>query len=197
MPCHTQMAAGRDSSFAADVLPSAWTTERLKKFLKEKGIPVSGLKHKLITKAFKELQVENSVNFEVLPQTDWCKELPKISEDLVCKYLSKLGGYTKNFRTGVRLCQCGHVYDIESKCSNFNVRNSSQRHQHFLVDVEVVRTYPNCLNPSSYIQYHGTSLTVPEVFYAGSILYSCTWFQRHCAPFLHLSCFYAKHFYSP
>ena len=32
----------------------------------------------------------------------------------MCKYLKKLGGYTKNFRTGVRLCQCGHVYDIET-----------------------------------------------------------------------------------
>ena len=55
-----------------------------------------------------------SVSFEVLPKTGWCKELPKISEDLACKYLRKLGGYTKNFRTGVRLCQCGHVYDIET-----------------------------------------------------------------------------------
>ena len=115
------MAAGSYSSFAADVLPSAWTTERLKKFLKEKGIPVSGLKHDLVTKAndfietealeseldvkaFKELQVVLSVSFEVLPKTGWCKELPKISEDLACKYLRKLGGYTKNFRTGVRLC---------------------------------------------------------------------------------------------
>ena len=34
------MVAVSDSSFAVDVLPSAWTTERLKKFLlKEKDIP--------------------------------------------------------------------------------------------------------------------------------------------------------------
>ena len=118
------MAAGSDSSFAADVLPSAWTTERLKKFVKEKGILVSGLKHELVMKAnnfietealeseldvktFKDLQVVQSVSFEVLPKTGWRKELPKISEDLACKYLRKLGGYTKNFRTGVRLCQVG------------------------------------------------------------------------------------------
>ena len=80
------MAAGSDSSFPADVLPSAWTTERLKKFLEENGIPVSGLKHELVTKAndfietealeseldvkaFKELQVVQSVSFEVLPKT--------------------------------------------------------------------------------------------------------------------------------
>ena len=48
---HMKMAVGCDSSLAADVLPSAWTTEWLKKFLKEKGIPVSGLKHELIQKA--------------------------------------------------------------------------------------------------------------------------------------------------
>ena len=27
--------------------------------------------------------------------------------------MKKLRGYTKNFRTGVRLCQCGHVYEME------------------------------------------------------------------------------------
>ena len=27
-------------------------------------------------------------------------------------YLRKKGGYTKNYRTGIRLCQCGHLYDI-------------------------------------------------------------------------------------
>ena len=85
------------------MLPSAWTTERLKKFLK--GIPVSGLKHELVTKVndfietealeseldvkeLKELQLVQSVSFEVLPSTGWCKELPKVGEDLACKDLS-------------------------------------------------------------------------------------------------------------
>ena len=35
-----------------------WTTERLKKFLKEKGIPVSGLKHELVTKANDFIETE-------------------------------------------------------------------------------------------------------------------------------------------
>ena len=41
---------------------SAWTTERLKKLLKEKGIPVSGLKHELVTKVndFTETEVVGS-----------------------------------------------------------------------------------------------------------------------------------------
>ena len=34
-------------------------------------------------------------------------------EDVAADYLKKKGGYTKNFRTGVRLCQCGHLYDVE------------------------------------------------------------------------------------
>ena len=46
-----KMAAGTDSSFAIDVLLFAWTTEQLKHFLRQMGITVSGLKHKLITKA--------------------------------------------------------------------------------------------------------------------------------------------------
>ena len=92
------MVAGSNSSFAVDVLLSAQTTERLKKFLKEKGIPVSGLKHELFTKAsnfigtaglvseldvkaFRELQVKQSVSFKVLRRTGWCKELLKISEN--------------------------------------------------------------------------------------------------------------------
>ena len=66
-------------------------------------------------KVFKELQVKQSVSFEVLPKTGLCKELPKISEDLACKFLRELGGYAKLcFRTGVRLCQCGHVYDLKT-----------------------------------------------------------------------------------
>ena len=32
-------------------------------------------------KAFRELQVEQSVSFEVIRKTGWCKELLKISED--------------------------------------------------------------------------------------------------------------------
>lgn len=40
--------------------------------------------------------------------------MAKISKEIACQYLKKLRGYTKNFKTGVRLCQCEHVYDIEN-----------------------------------------------------------------------------------
>ena len=36
-----------------------------------------------------------------------------ISADAVKEYPQKKGGYTKNYRTGVRLSQCGHLYDLE------------------------------------------------------------------------------------
>jgi len=40
------------------------------------------------------------------------ENLPFIRE-VAADYLKKKGGYTKNFRTGVRSCQCGHLYDVE------------------------------------------------------------------------------------
>ena len=52
------MAARSDSTFAADVLPSTWTTEQLKEYLREKGMPVSGLKHELITRANDFIETE-------------------------------------------------------------------------------------------------------------------------------------------
>ena len=46
--------------------------------------------------------------------TNWITEgFPVILESKVTVYLKSRSGYTKNFRTGVRLCQCGHLYDLE------------------------------------------------------------------------------------
>ena len=51
---------------------------------------------------------------ESLPAGPWKKDsLPLIKEEDALNYLKRKGGYTKNYRTGVRLCQCGHLYDIE------------------------------------------------------------------------------------
>ena len=41
------------------------------------------------------------------------EKLPLIREEVAADYLKKKGGYTKNFRTGVCLCQCGNLYDVE------------------------------------------------------------------------------------
>ena len=46
--------------------------------------------------------------------TDWATEgFPVILETQVTAYLKAKGGYTKIFHTGVRLCQCSHLYDVE------------------------------------------------------------------------------------
>ena len=88
-------------------------TERLKKFLKEKGIPVSGLKHELITKVNNSIQIEalgSDLDVKCFQRLVGAKSCPK-SVRIWCAstYLRKPGGYTKIFQTGVRLCQCGHV----------------------------------------------------------------------------------------
>jgi len=53
--------------------------------------------------------------FNDLPDaTNWITEgFPVILESKVMVYLKSRSGYTKNFCTGVRLCQCGHLYDLE------------------------------------------------------------------------------------
>ena len=38
---------------------------------------------------------------------------PVITESAVSTYLKARSGFTKNYRTGVRLCQCGHIFDLE------------------------------------------------------------------------------------
>ena len=36
-----------------------------------------------------------------------------ILENVVTIYLNNRSGYAKNFCTGVRLCQCGHLFELE------------------------------------------------------------------------------------
>ncbi len=109
-----------------------WTVEQLKDVVRDRRLPVSGTKAELITRvgacydteffeseleveAFQEFISGNSVpKFDCLPVGMWTKEkLPLVQEGVVINYLKKKGGYTKNLRTGVRLCQCGHLYEIE------------------------------------------------------------------------------------
>ena len=74
------MSASSNSSFTTDTLLSAWSTEWLKKFLKE-DIPVSGLKHKLIMKA------NNFIESEALESELDVKTFNELQvEDLACKY---------------------------------------------------------------------------------------------------------------
>ena len=111
--------------------PGLWTVEQLKIYLKEKELPVSGRKNELVKRfgdfqeaealqaelgavAFQNLSVPAALPFESLPNSGWSiGELPQVTEERDIAYLKRLGGFMKNYRTGVRLCQCGHIYDIE------------------------------------------------------------------------------------
>ena len=61
-------------------------------------------------------------SFMELPNEGWSEDdFPLVTESSVTSYLKAKEGYTKNFRTGVRLCQCGHVFSLEmAKCGNFS-----------------------------------------------------------------------------
>ena len=113
---------------------SLWTVDKLKEFLKEKGLSTTGKKSELVRRvsdfieteeleselgvvAFSDLLVEKPIAFEELPSSNWSKTgLPEDSEERVCTYLKHMWAYTKNYCTGVRPCQCGHVCDIDSTC---------------------------------------------------------------------------------
>ena len=75
----------------------------------------------LDAKTFQQFHSNSVVvpSFDSLPEGPWCKEnFPVVKEQDVMDYLKSKGGYTKNYRTGVRLCQCGNLYDIEMCLSN-------------------------------------------------------------------------------
>ena len=107
--------------------------DKLKQFLRENHLPLSGNKVELLGRVkdclditffeaelnvqpFEQFNSEEVAvpSFESLPVGLWSKEnFPVVSKNLVEHYLRYKGDYTKNYRTGVRLCQCGHLYDLE------------------------------------------------------------------------------------
>ena len=117
---------GQWSSF----LPSLVTVAELTAFLAENDLPTSERKQELQERAVNILETEDLLHaieasafvdltipaapiFRDLPADGWTLEdLPAISEQLVKDYLRKMGGCTKNYRTGARLMRCGHVFHI-------------------------------------------------------------------------------------
>ena len=102
------------------------TVEQLKDFLREHHLPVTVIKAELLRRVegyiditfFKaELDVQafqhfysDSVaapSFNCLPQGPWEKENFPVIQEQAAK--ENKGWYTKNCRTGVCLCQCGHL----------------------------------------------------------------------------------------
>jgi alpha-L-fucosidase len=96
---------------------SLWTTDKLRQFMRDKSLPVSGTKVELVAKVKEIIETEAleeeleagvfthyiappGVNFKDLPENNWSAErIPKVKESDVCDYLKKHGGYTKNYRT--------------------------------------------------------------------------------------------------
>ena len=109
----------------------SWTVDQLKAFLRERRIPLTGKKEELIKKVadivytdrleeeieacpFHCVDYPSPPGFDELPSDGWADDdFPLVTESSVIAYLKARSGYTKNFRTGVRLCQCGHLFDLE------------------------------------------------------------------------------------
>ena len=111
--------------------PPSASVFALKSFLKDNGLATTGNKAELVqrcsdlletqdleneidARTFIDLTVDEAPSFDDLPVTEWTSDnLPVVGEEVACAYLKSKGGYTKNYRTGLRLCQCGHLSHIQ------------------------------------------------------------------------------------
>lgn len=114
----------------------SWTVDQLKAFLRQRQIPLSGNKEELIKKVsdivytdrleeeleatqFEGVEYAPPPSFDQLPSDGWIgDDFPLVNESSVTAYLKARGGYTKNYRTRIRLCQCSHLFDL--KMVNFD-----------------------------------------------------------------------------
>ena len=117
----------------------SWTVDQLKAFLRDKHVPLSGNKEHLVKKVadiiatddlegqiqavpFQRNDYPSPPEFTELPNsTTWTGDnFPLVAESNITTNLKDRGGYTKNCRTGIRLCQCGHLFNLEmAKCNDF------------------------------------------------------------------------------
>ena len=117
----------------------SWTVDQLKAFLRERRIPLSGNKEQLIKKVadiiatddfeeqiqavpFQRIDYPSPPEFSELPNDAiWIgDDFPLVAVSNVTTYLKDKDGFTKNYRTGVRLCQCGHLCSLEmARCNEF------------------------------------------------------------------------------
>jgi len=81
-------------------------------------ITTDSIKRELEAVPFQSIEYSVPPSFSSLPNAaNWVfEEFPVILENAVTVYLKARSGYTKNFRTGVRLFQCGHLFDVEMTC---------------------------------------------------------------------------------
>ena len=71
------------------------------------------LERELEAVPFQSVEYSAPPSFSCLPSAgNWVSEgFPVILENAVSVYLKARSGYTKNFHTGVKLCQCGHLLE--------------------------------------------------------------------------------------
>ena len=125
-----------------------------------------------------------------LPQGTWAKEnFPLLEEKDVTAYLKSKGGLTKNYRTGIRLCQCGHLYDIEmaQKDDNTYIRAKCQPTMrrappYYSVFIILNNSMPiggNCSCAAgasqSYVHISALLITLAEVTPTACISTRCAW----------------------
>ena len=114
--------------------PSSANVRELKVFLKQHGLSNAGNKQELVqrccdylkteeleeeidARVFVDFLVERAPGFDVLPM-QWTSEgFPVMQEHTLCSFLKAKGAYTKNYKTGLRLCQCGHLSHIQKSAS--------------------------------------------------------------------------------
>jgi len=134
----------------------SWTVDQLKAFLRERWVPLSGNKEQLVKKVadivatddleqqihavpFQRTQYPSPPEFSELPsEVTWTgDDFPLVTESDVTTYLKDRDSYTKNFRTGVRLCQCGHLSSLEMyRCTDFTYIKAKCR--------PIMRQTPSC-----------------------------------------------------
>ena len=117
----------------------SWTVDQLKAFLRERWVPLSGNKEQLVKKVadivatddlegqiqavpFQRTEYPSPPEFsELSNDLNWTGDgFPLVTENNVTTYLKARDGYTKNFQTGIRLCQCRHLSSLEiARCNDF------------------------------------------------------------------------------
>ena len=136
MNVRRSMANYSESGKQSSISPLSATVADLKSFLAKNKLPITGNKGELVDRvryfeetedledaieagAFVDLTVADAPTFEQLPIEGWTSEdLPVVSEELAADYLRKMGGYTKNSRTGAGLVRSGHVSHILKSISS-------------------------------------------------------------------------------
>ena len=104
-----QMACSTDCKGSLCITHSSWTMDKLKEFIKEKGLSTTSKKSELVRRvnnfieteeleselgviAFSDLLVEKPIAFEELPSSNWSKTgLPEVSKERVCTYYNVRG----------------------------------------------------------------------------------------------------------